>query len=410
LFNEQLSTMAVKAQEKASAQFRIIDEIAEYNQLKVLKAFSENRVCEADFAGTTGYGYDDRGREKLNAVFANVFDCEDALVSHYFVSGTHTLTVALFGLLRPGDTLLSVTGKPYDTLDSVIGITECDGSLMDFGVNYRQVDFKDNKIDFEGIRKALTDDVKIVFIQRSKGYMNRPSLTCEQIGEIALFVKNINSNVSVVIDNCYGEFVEKTEPISHGADLIIGSMIKNPGGGLAPTGGYIAGKKELVEKCACRLTAPGIGNEVGATLNVLRDMFRGFFMAPHITAQALKTAVFAAALFEDMGYKVNPASDSVRTDIIEAVELNCPEKIKAFCRGIQKGAPVDSFLTPEPWDMPGYDAQVIMAAGAFVQGSSIELSADAPMKEPYTVFFQGGLTYESGKAGVMFAAQELMKL
>lgn len=399
---------AAEAEKNVAEIFINAEATAMKNQQKVLEAFRECRVSDSHFGGTTGYGYDDRGREVLNKVFALSTGAEDALVSNYFVSGTHTLTVALFGILRPKDTLLAVTGKPYDTLDEVIGIKECDGSLKDFGVNYRQVDFKNGKIDFDGIKSALTNDVKAVFIQRSKGYMSRPSLTCEDIGEICSFVKNIKSDVIVMVDNCYGEFVEETEPTEYGADLIIGSMIKNPGGGMAQTGGYIAGKTELVEKCACRLTSPGIGREVGATLNTLRDMFKGVFLSPHITCQALKTAVFAAALFESLGFSVNPKPLEKRTDIIEAVELLNKDAILAFCKGIQSGAPVDSFVTPEPWDMPGYDAQVVMAAGAFIQGASIELSADAPIKPPYTVFFQGGLTYESGKLGVLLAAKELM--
>lgn len=408
LINDLLLEKAKAAEERVKDIFKKAEETAELNQLKVLKAFHECRVSESHFAGTTGYGYDDRGREALNRAFAISMGAEDALVSHNFVSGTHCLTVALFGILRPGDILLSVTGKPYDTLLNVIGINQCDGSLRDFNIGYRQVDFKGNKIDYEGIKNALTPEVKAVFIQRSKGYMPRPSLSCSEIGEICRFVRQIKEDVTVMVDNCYGEFVEKGEPTEHGADLIIGSLIKNPGGGMAVTGGYIAGKKELVEKCACRLTSPGIGREVGATLNTLRDMFKGLFLAPHVTSQALKTAIFAAALFESLGYEADPKPEDFRTDIIEAVQLKEKEAVLAFCKGIQSGAPVDSFVTPEPWSMPGYDCEVVMAAGAFIQGASIELSADAPIKPPYTVFFQGGLTYESGKIGVLLAAGNLL--
>lgn len=407
-FNDFLLNKSAAAEEKIRGVFDKAEETAMFNQQKVLEAYRECRVSDSHFGGSTGYGYDDRGREILNKVFALSLGAEDALVSHNFVSGTHALTVALFGILRPRDVLLAVTGKPYDTLDNVIGIAECDGSLKDFGIGYRQVDFKNGKIDFKDIRAALTADVKAVFIQRSKGYMARPSLSVDEIGEICSFVKDIKQDVIVMVDNCYGEFVEKKEPTECGADLIIGSLIKNPGGGMAPTGGYIAGKSELVEKCACRLTSPGIGREVGATLNTLRDMFKGLFLAPHVTCQALKTAVFASALFEDLGFEVNPKPLENRTDIIEAVELKEKDAVLAFCKGIQSGAPVDSFVTPEPWAMPGYDAEVVMAAGAFIQGASIELSADAPIKPPFTVFFQGGLTYESGKIGVLLAAKEMM--
>lgn len=406
--NQKIYESEEKTEAKLCNQFKIIEKVARNNQFKVLSAFRKNKVSESHFYGSTGYGYSDRGREVLDSVFAEIFGAEDALVRHNFVSGTHTLTTALFGILRPKDCLLSVTGKPYDTLDEVIGIRESDGSLKDFGVKYKQVDFIENKIDYEGIKNNLSDNVKVVFIQRSKGYSSRPSLTVAEIGEIVDFVKNIKSDVCVMVDNCYGEFVEEQEPTQVGADLIVGSLIKNAGGGMAQTGGYIAGKKYLVEKCACRLTSPGIGKEVGATLNQSRDLFKGLFLAPHIVSQALKTAVFASALFEDLGYKVSPKPNEYRTDIIEAIELGNKEMLLAFCKGIQKGAPVDSFVTPEGWDMPGYDEKVVMAAGTFVQGASIELSADAPLKEPYTVYFQGGLTYESGKAGIMFALQELI--
>lgn len=389
-------------------QFKRVDKVARHNQFKVLSAFRKNRISEAMLQGSTGYGYGDIGRDALDRLFADIVRAEDALVRHHFVSGTHALTVALFGVLRPNDTLLSVTGKPYDTLDEVIGIREYDGSLKTYGINYKQVDFKENKVDFEGIKNNLTNDVKVVFIQRSKGYASRPSLSISQIKELCTFIKTIK-DVIIMIDNCYGEFVEECEPTEVGADLIVGSLIKNPGGGMAQTGGYIAGKADLVNKCADRLTSPGIGKEVGASLNQNRDMFKGLFLAPHITAQAVKTAIFAAALFEKLGFGVNPKPTDFRTDIIEAVELGNSEKLIAFCRGIQMGAPIDSFVTPEPWDMPGYNAKVIMAAGTFIQGASIELSADAPLKEPYTVYFQGGLTYESGKAGILLAANELIK-
>lgn len=408
--SENLLRISAQAEDTLTEVFRKIDETAQYNQNKVLAAFRNNRVSETHFQGPSGYGYGDRGREVLDSVFAEITGAEDALVRHNFVSGTHAITVALFGILRPDDTLLSVTGKPYDTLENVIGINECDGYLKEFGIKFKQVDFKDNNIDFEGIKNALISDVKAIFIQRSRGYSLRPSLTVEKIGEITEFAKKIKPDVIVMVDNCYGEFVESREPLQVGADLIIGSLIKNAGGGMAETGGYIAGRKELIEKCANRLTCAGIGKEVGATLNQNKNMFKGLFLAPHITAQALKTAVFAAALFEKLGYKVNPAPNEYRTDIIEAVELGNKEKVLAFCKGIQMGAPIDSFVTPEPWNMPGYDSQVIMAAGAFVQGASIELSADAPIREPYTVFFQGGLTYESGKTGILLAAQQLLEI
>jgi len=407
--NQKIYELENKIEAKISKQFKQIDKTTRNNQFKVLSAFRNNKVSENHFNGSTGYGYSDRGREVLDSVFADIVGADDALVRHNFVSGTHALTVALFGILRPKDCLLSVTGKPYDTLDEVIGIRESDGSLKEFKIEYKQVDFKDNKIDFEGIKNNLKENVKVVFIQRSKGYSNRPSLSVAEIGEIALFVKKIKKDVCIMVDNCYGEFVEEYEPTQVGADLIVGSLIKNVGGGMAQTGGYIAGGKDLVEKCAFRLTSPGIGKEVGATLNQNRDMFKGLFLAPHIVSQALKTAVFASQLFTDLGYKVNPKPNDFRTDIVQAIELGKKEMLLAFCKGIQKGAPVDSFVTPEAWNMPGYDDKVVMAAGTFIQGASIELSADAPLKEPYSVYFQGGLTYESGKAGILFALDELMR-
>ncbi len=385
-------------------EFKRIDDIALKNQMRVMEAFRKHRVSEAMFAATSGYGYGDLGRDTADLLYADIFECESAFVRHNIVSGTHALTIALFGLLRPGDTLLSVGGKPYDTLDEVIGIggNPGDGSLKDFGVNYEQIDLVDGRFDFEAIRQRITDKTKVVYIQRSKGYSTRKTLSSAEIGTLVDFVKKI-SNAYVVVDNCYGEFVELHEPTYYGADIIVGSLIKNPGGGMAESGGYIAGTKRAVELCAYRLTSPGIGLECGASLGQNKNIIKGLFYAPHTTAQALKTAILAAALFEDMGFTVNPLPEEERFDIIQTVSLDSPEQICAFCRGIQRGSPVDSHVTPEPWAMPGYSSQVVMAAGAFVQGASIELSADAPIREPYTVYFQGGLTYESGKIGLIEA-------
>lgn len=410
--DEKLLRAADTAAERCRQPFEQIDAVSQWNSAKVLAAFTRNHVAAEHFAGSTGYGYDDRGRDALDRVFADALGAEDALVRHNFVSGTHTIATALFGVLRPGDTMLCCTGKPYDTLDEVIGLRgEGMGSLKDFGVNYRQVDLKPNgAVDKEALSAALRSErVKLVHIQRSRGYSLRPSLTVEAIGEICRLVHEVSPFTVTLVDNCYGEFVEKTEPTDAGADLIVGSLIKNPGGGMAETGGYIAGRAALVALAANRLTVPGMGKEVGPTLSQLQGMFKGLFFAPHVTAQALKTAVFAAALFETLGYEATPGPDAPRTDIVETIRLGTPEALIAFCRGIQQGSPVDSFAAPEPWDMPGYACKVIMAAGAFIGGSSIELSADAPLREPYAVWLQGGLTFETGRLGVLAAAQALLE-
>lgn len=403
--------LARQAELDIRPMFEKIDMIAEKNTLKVMQAFQDNRVSEACFAGTTGYGYDDLGRETLDKVYAQVFKTEAALVRIGFVNGTHALSAALFSLLKPGDTLLSVTGLPYDTLRNAIGISgDCHGSLKFYGINYAQVHLlPDGAPDYEGIRKAAADNtVSAVLIQRSRGYGNRPALSAEEIGKICDAVKAVNPDINVMLDNCYGEFTEEHEPTEYGVDLMAGSLIKNPGGGIAPAGGYIVGKKELVDKAAMRLTTPGIGGECGASLGNNRLLFQGFFMAPHTVAQALKTAAFCAAMLEKIGFETSPASKETRYDIIQMVTLKSAENMKKFCRGIQSGAPVDSYVTPEPWQMPGYDCPVIMAAGAFIQGSSIELSADGPMREPYIAYMQGGITYESGKIGIMMAVSEML--
>ncbi len=409
--DNKIQEAARSAMEKAEPYLKKIDEITEYNQYKVLSAFIKNGVSESHFVPTTGYGYGDRGRDTLDSVFADAVGAEDALVRHNFTSGTHTLTVALFGVLRPGDTLLCATGKPYDTLEEVIGIRPggC-GSLREFGVNYKQVELNENgKPDIPEIIGAMDETTRMVYIQRSRGYSLRDSFSVADIEEICKAVKAVSSRAVVMVDNCYGEFVEMQEPTDKGADLIAGSLIKNPGGGIAPTGGYIAGRKDLIELCACRLTTPGTGKEVGATLGQNRAMFMGLFNAPHVTGEAVKTAVFAAALFETLGFDVTPRYDEIRHDIIQAVCLEKPDALIAFCQGMQKGAPVDAFVAPEPWDMPGYDSQVIMAAGAFTMGASIELSADAPIREPYAAWMQGGLNFHSAKMGVMLAAQEMLE-
>ena len=403
--------LARQAENDIRPMFSRIDATAEKNTLKVMQAFQDNRVSEACFAGTTGYGYDDLGRETLDKVYAQVFKTEAALVRIGFVNGTHALSAALFSLLKPGDTLLSVTGLPYDTLRNAIGISgQCHGSLKFYGINYAQVDLlPDGTPDYEGIARAAAEKgVAAVLIQRSRGYENRPALSAEEIGKICATVKSVNPDINVMVDNCYGEFTEEHEPTEYGVDLMAGSLIKNPGGGIAPAGGYIVGRQELVDKAAMRLTTPGIGGECGASLGNNRLLFQGFFMAPHIVAQAVKTATFCAAMLERIGFETSPASDEVRHDIIQMVTLKSAENMKKFCRGIQSGAPVDSYVTPEPWQMPGYDCPVIMAAGAFIQGSSIELSADGPMKEPYIAYMQGGITYESGKLGIMMAVSEML--
>ena len=390
--------------------FERIEAIKEYNQQKVLSAFINNGISESHFVPTSGYGYGDRGRDVTDAVFAEVFGAEDALVRHNFVSGTHALSVALFGVLRPGDKMVSITGKPYDTMEEVIGIRgEESGSLKDFGVLYDQVDLLENgEVNIEKVKEKVVD-CKVAYIQRSRGYSLRPSLTINNIEAIVKVIKSINPNAYVVVDNCYGEFCEKLEPTQVGADLIVGSLIKNPGGGIAVTGGYIAGKAELVEKCSYRLTSPGMGKEVGCSLGQTKNMLMGLFFSPIVVGEALKTAVLAARMFESIGYEVTPKYNEHRTDIIQSIKLNTPDALIAFCRGIQKGSPVDSFVAPEAWDMPGYDSQVIMAAGAFNMGASIELSADAPLRDPFAVWMQGGLTYYSAKVGVMLALQTMIE-
>ena len=407
-FSDKIKSASDAALIKAKAKFDEIDSIAEYNQQKVLSAFINNRVSETDFAGSTGYGYGDTGRDKLDRIYADIFGAEDAIVRHSFTCGTHTLAIALYGILRPGDTMLCVTGTPYDTIHSVIGISgEGMGSLKDFGVNYAQVDLDQNgRPDMAAIEKALEMKPKMVYIQRSRGYSLRPSLSVDEIGEIAALVHS-KCDAVVMVDNCYGELVEKTEPTEVGADLMAGSLIKNAGGSIARTGGYIAGRADLVELCAYRATTPGLGKEVGCTLGENRNMFMGIFHAPHVVGESLKAAVFAAALFEEFGFKVTPSSDESRHDIIQALCLENADRLVEFCRGIQSGAPVDSYVTPEPWDMPGYDSKVIMAAGAFILGSSIELSADAPLREPFAVWMQGGINFHSAKVAIMLAAEGL---
>ncbi len=408
---ENVLALVDDAETEVRGQFRYIDDVAQVNQMRVMKAFADNRVSEAHFVSTTGYGYDDLGRDTLDAVYAQVFDCEDALVRHNFISGTHTISTALFGVLRPGDKLLAVTGKPYDTLEEVVGIAgeRGNGSLQDFGVSYSEIAlFDSGEPDWDSIQAALSGEkIKAVLIQRSKGYGWRPTYSAEKIGKIVSFVKKISPETICIVDNCYGEFVETKEPTALGADLAAGSLIKNPGGGLAPTGGYIAGKREYVELCAYRLTSVGIGKECGASLGFNRSLYQGLFMAPHVVAQSVKAAVLCARVYEKLGFCVEPKAEDVRHDIIQSIRFEAPEKLVAFCQGIQRGAPVDSFVTPEPWDMPGYQSQVIMAAGAFVQGASIEFSADGPIKPPYIAYMQGGLTYESAKLGVIMSVQNL---
>ena len=406
----RIMQLAEQAEQIAAQKFAEIDANAAYNGEKVLAAFIKNRVSEPCFYGSTGYGYGDIGRETLDKVYAQVLDAEDALVRHTFVSGTHALSVALFGVLRPGDKLLAVTGKPYDTLEEVIGIsgTPGNGSLMDYGVEYGEVPLTGGGLpDLDAIAQAVPG-AKVAYIQRSRGYSLRPAYTVEQIEEIVQTVRRVSPDTIVMVDNCYGEFVQRREPTSGGADLIIGSLIKNAGGSIAQTGGYIAGRKDLVELCSYRLTCVGMGKEVGCTLHQNKEMFLGLFFAPDVVANALKTAAFAAELFRLMGFDSYPALSETRGDIITAIRFGTPELLTAFCQGVQKGAPVDAFVTPEPWDMPGYTSQVIMAAGAFTMGASIELSADAPMREPYAVWMQGGITYASGRIGILLAAQEML--
>lgn len=406
----EVFALAEQVEAQLADKFRQIDKIAAKNTQKVMAAFQDNRVSEACFAGTTGYGYDDLGREVLDKVYAQVFRTESALVRIGFVNGTHALSAALFAMLKPGDTLLSVTGLPYDTLRNAIGIEgDCHGSLKFYGINYKQVDLKNGEPDLDAIKTAVSDSsVSAVLIQRSRGYENRKALSAEEIGEICAAIRSVSPLVKIMVDNCYGEFTGEHEPTEYGVDLMAGSLIKNPGGGLAPTGGYIVGKKKLVDNAAMRLTTPGIGGECGATMGNSRLLFQGLFMAPHIVAQAVKTAVFCSAMMKAIGFESSPAPEDDRNDIIQMVTLKDPENMKKFCRGTQAGAPVDSYVTPEPWQMPGYNVPVIMAAGAFIQGSSIELSADGPMREPYTLYVQGGITYESGKLGIMMAVNEML--
>lgn len=410
--SDRVRALGAQAQAALIDQFAHIDEIAEFNTEKVLSAFQRHRVADTYFQATTGYGYDDLGREKLGDIYADIFGTEDAMVRINFVNGTHAIASALYGVLRPGDVLVSAIGAPYDTLLGIIGITgDGNGSLREFGVQYRQVDLTpEDTPDIPGIVQAVQEDhVKAVLIQRSRGYATRASLSVEKIREIIQAIRSVNPTVNILVDNCYGEFVEIIEPSQVGADLIMGSLIKNPGGGLAPMGGYVAGRRDLVENAAMRMTVPGIGRECGASLGNNRALYQGLFLAPHVVAQATKTAVFAAKVMEMLGYRTDPLSTDVRHDIIQMIHLEKPEAVEKFCKGIQAGAPVDSFVTPVPWAMPGYDCPVIMAAGAFIQGSSIELSADAPMRPPYTVYMQGGLTYESGKLGILLAADELLR-
>ncbi len=390
-------------------RFEKIDETAEYNQMKVLAAMQKNRVSEACLGTSTGYGYNDIGRDTLEQVYADTFHAEAALVRPQITCGTHALAIALFGNLRPGDELLSIAGKPYDTLEEVIGIRPSKGSLAEYGITYRQVDLlEDGSFDYPAIKEAINERTKLVTIQRSKGYQTRPSFSVKQIGEAIAFVKQCRPDLACMVDNCYGEFVDVVEPTDVGADLMVGSLIKNPGGGLAPIGGYIVGKRELVENASYRMTSPGLGMEVGATLGVNQSFYQGFFLAPMVVKGALKGAIFAANVYEKLGFPVIPNGSEPRQDIIQAVTLGTPKGVIAFCKGIQAAAPVDSYVDPEPWDMPGYDSQVIMAAGAFVQGSSIELSADGPMKPPYAVYFQGGLTWEHAKLGILKSLQKLV--
>lgn len=407
--SEQTILLAQRAEEDIRPQFVHIDDTAAYHQYRVLDAFREYQVGEQHLGATTGYGYDDVGRDTLDKIYARLFGTDGALVRHSMVSGTHAIALCYYGILRPGDTILAATGKPYDTLEEVIGLRGTgNGSLREWGVGYKQVDLlPDGSPDLPAIRAALDPSVKLVAIQRSKGYEWRKSLSVADIGEICACVHSVRPDVVCLVDNCYGEFVERKEPTHVGADVCVGSLIKNPGGGLALTGGYIAGRADLIEQISYRLTSPGIGAEVGASLGMNRHMYQGLFLAPHVVGQALKTALLAARMLELSGYDVCPASDELRADIIQAVRLGSPERVCAFCRGIQKGAPIDSYVTPEPWDMPGYDHPVIMAAGAFVSGASIEISADAPIKEPYIAYMQGGLTYESGKLSVLFALDAL---
>lgn len=412
LISEETRELAHRAEVRAARAFAKIDRVAQGNSEKMLEAFQNCRVSAAHLVGTTGYGYDDLGRDTLDRIFAQVFGAEAGLVRSQFVNGTHTITCALMGILRPGDLVISAFGAPYDTLLGVIGVTgNAPGNMMEMGIAYRQVDMTgDRRPDIAGIQLAVQEkNARLLMIQRSRGYSVRDALTVREIGEIIQAAKAANPDILVFVDNCYGEFVEEMEPTQVGADIMAGSLIKNPGGGIAPTGGYIVGRRDLVEAAAMRLTCPGIGRECGCSQDVNRLLYQGFFLAPHVTAQALKTAVFCAAVMEELGYTTSPNVDAVRGDIVQTVEFGRPELLRAFCRGVQMGAPVDSYVTPEPWDMPGYEDQVIMAAGAFVQGASIELSADGPMRSPYMAYLQGGITYESGRLGILLALEMLRK-
>ncbi len=407
--SREVREFAAETKKALRERFEAIDAVAEYNQMKVIKGMQDNRVSDIHFAATTGYGYNDLGRDTLEDVYASVFHGESALVSPQLMSGTHALHVALSGNLRPGDELLSPVGKPYDTLEEVIGIRDSVGSLKEYGVVYRQVDlFEDGSFDYEGIAAAINEWTKLVTIQRSKGYATRPTLSVKRIGELISFIKNIKPDVICMVDNCYGEFVETLEPTDVGADMIVGSLIKNPGGGLAPIGGYIVGRKDCIERASYRLSAPGLGKEVGASLGLNQQLYQGLYLSPVVVSGALKDAIFAANIYERLGYGVVPNGSESRHDIIQAITFGTPEGVISFCKGIQAAAPVDSYVTPEPWDMPGYDSPVIMAAGAFVQGSSIELSADGPIKPPYAVYFQGGLTWYHAKLGILKSLQQLL--
>lgn len=408
--SEEVYSYGEKVWNSLSSRWAQIDELSEYNQLKVIEAMQKNQVSEACLLGTTGYGYNDLGRETLEKVYADIFHTEDALVRPQITCGTHALALALMSNLRPGDELLSPVGKPYDTLEEVIGIRPSKGSLAEYGIRYSQVDLlPDGSFDYDGIRKAITSKTKLVTIQRSKGYQTRPTLSVQRIGELISFIKEQKPDIICMVDNCYGEFTEQQEPSDVGADLVVGSLIKNPGGGLAPIGGYLAGRKDCIENAAYRLTSPGLGKEVGASLTALPAFYQGLFLAPSVTANALKAAIFAANLYEGLGFSVIPNGKESRHDIIQTVTFGTPEGVIAFCQGIQQAAAVDGHVTPEPWDMPGYDSPVIMAAGAFVSGSSIELSADGPIKPPYSVYFQGGLTWQHGKFGIMKSMQKLVE-
>jgi len=408
--DEKVYDYCAGIEESLKERFDKIDQIAEQNQIKVIKAMQESRLAEEHLNGTTGYGYNDAGRETIEAIYAKVFKTEDALVRQQITCGTHALYIALAGNLRPGDEILSPVGKVYDTLEGVIGVRETKGSLAEYGITFKQVDLLPNgQFDYEKIKKSINSNTKLIEIQRSKGYDVRHTLSVAEIADVIKFIKNIKPDVICMVDNCYGEFVDIIEPSEVGADMVVGSLIKNPGGGLAPIGGYICGTKECIDNCAYRLTSPGLGKEVGASLGVTRNIAQGLFMAPTVTASALKGAIFAANVYEKLGFKTVPNATEERHDIIQAVEFGKPELIQAFCEGIQAAAPVDSFVTPVPWEMPGYDSQVIMAAGAFISGASIELSADAPMKEPYAVYFQGGLTYSHAKYGIMMSLQKIVE-